>query len=152
MAKDNQSHHYQKFQNNKADWAVGYWFRVCPWAQGLGLKASDFESHPQADNIVTLLLIRQSLWDAMTTREQACWGGYWGIVYRKHFPLNKKFWNKFTRITQAIDNRQHNQQQVRQRIQQLKNKDHNSEAKGSDLSQGTYTKGNNRGAVKKLIA
>ena len=120
MTKDNHSHHYQKFENNKADWAVGYWFHLCPWAHGLGLKATDFESHPQADDIVTLLRIRQSLWDAMTSREQSCWGAYWGIVYKQHYPLNKKFWNKFTSITKQIDNRQHKQKQTRQKIVNLR--------------------------------
>ena len=118
----------------------------------LGLTAKTFESHPCADDIVTLLQIRQNLWHQMTHKEQACWGGYWGIVFNKHFPLNKKFWNKFTRITQSIDARQQHITQARQQIRNLKNKDHNSEAKGSDLSRGTYTNGNNRGAVKKLVA
>ena len=152
MTKDNQSHYYQKFETNKANWSVDFWLKLCPWSYGLGLKASDFESHPQADNIVTLLLIRQSLWDAMTRREQACWGAYWGIVYKQHYPLNKKFWNKFTGITQSIDNRQQKLEQTRQYIRTLKNKDHDNEAKGSDLSQRTYTKGNNRGAAEKLVA
>lgn len=149
---DVQSHFYQEFETNKANWAVAYWFELRPWMHALGIKATDFENHPCADDLVSLLRIRQSLWDQMTHREQACWGGYWGIVYRKHYPLNKKFWNKFTRITQAIDNRQQNLQQLQQRIRNLKNKDHNNEAKGSDLSQRTYTKGNNRGALEKLVA
>lgn len=149
---DVQSHFYQEFETNKANWAVAYWFELRPWMHALGIKATDFENHPCADDLVSLLRIRQSLWDLMTHREQACWGGYWGIVYRKHYPLNKKFWNKFTRITQAIDNRQQQLQQARQQIRTLKNKDHNSEAKGSDLSQRTYTNGNNRGAVERLLA
>ena len=150
--RDHQSDYYQKFESNKADWSVESWLKIHPWMGSLGLTAHALESHPCADDIVTLLRIRQNLWHQMTHKEQACWGGYWGIVFARHFPLNKKFWNKFTRITQAIDTRQQHITQARQQIRNLKNKDHNSEAKGSDLSRGTYTNGNNRGAVKKLVA
>ena len=141
MQKDTQSHFYQEFETNKANWSVDFWLNQTPWMQALGVRAVDFETHPWADDVVSLLRIRQSLWHLMNQREQACWGAYWGIVYRKKYPLNKKFWNKFTQITQAIDNRQHHQQQLRQRIKELKNKDHNSEAKGSDLSRNLYLQG-----------
>ena len=149
---DAQSHFYQEFETNKANWSVDYWISLKPWMHSLGVKSVDFESHPCADDMITLILIRRDLWARMNQREQACWGAYWGIVYRKHYPLNKNFWKKFTKITQAIDNRQQKLEQTRQYIRTLKNKDHNSEAKGSDLSQRTYTKGNNRGAAERLLA
>jgi hypothetical protein len=150
--QDFTSHFYQQFETNKANWAVETWFDQHPWMRKLGLRAVDLETHPRADDIVTLLMIRQSFWHLMNHREQACWGGYWGIVHQKKFVLNRKFWNRFNTITHAIDHRQQNQNRARQQIRTLKNKDHNSEAKGSDLSQGTYTKGNNRGAAEKLLA
>jgi len=150
--RDAQSHFYQEFETNKANWSLDFWISLKPWMRDLGVSASDFESHPRADDMTTLLCVRQSLWDCMNRREQACWGAYWGLVYRQHYPLNKKFWNKFTRITQSIDLRQQRQEQNRQLLRNFKNKDHNSEAKGSDLSQRTYTNGNNRGAVERLLA
>jgi hypothetical protein len=49
----------------------------------------------------------------MTQSEQAVWGAYWGLVFVKKFPLNKKFWKKFTGISKSIDYRQ---QKLKQRI------------------------------------
>lgn len=128
MSKDHQSHFRYQFESNKADWAVEYWLREH------GVKARDLERHPCADDMVTLLNIRQDLWHWMTQPERNTWGAYWGLVFRKRYPLNRKFWRKFEGIAQSIDHRQQRQAQQRQLIQQsrtLKNMDHDNEAKGS---------------------
>jgi len=138
---------YHQFESNKQDWAVDYWLRKH------GVKSRDLDSHPQIDDVITLLNIRESLWDRMNHREQATWGGYWSIVYKKHFPLNQKFWRKFETIANNIDQRQIRQQQQRQQLKQfrtLKNTDHNKDAKGSNLAQMLTDKSNNRGAAMSL--
>ena len=124
--------YYHQFESNKQDWRIEAWLREH------GVSARDLETHPFADDMVTLLNIRQELWYLMTQSERNVWGAYWGLVFVKQYPLNKKFWNKFTGITKSIDQRQQKQQLQKSIIKQLrtrKNKDHNSEAKGSDSSE-----------------
>ena len=99
--------HYHQYQSNKQDWRIEAWLREH------GVSARDLETHPLADDMVTLLNIRQELWHLMTQSEQAVWGAYWGLVFVKKFPLNKKFWKKFTGISKSIDYRQ---QKLKQRI------------------------------------
>lgn len=142
---DIQSSFYHQFESNKQDWAIDYWLRHH------GVKSSDFDNHPCIDDMITLLNIRSALWDCMTQCERNTWGAYWGIVFRKQHPLNRKFWRKFQIIATNIDQRQIKQQQQRQLIRTLKNKDHNNDGKGSDLSQMLTDKGNNRGAAMSLL-
>lgn len=109
--QDHQSHFYHESQSRKQDWAIEAWLREH------GVRASDLENHPCADDMVTLLNIRQAFWHLMTTPEQNTWGAYWGLVFVKRFPLNKKFWKKITGITRAIDYRQQKlsqQQKIKQ--------------------------------------
>lgn len=98
---------YHQYQSNKQDWRIEAWLREH------GVSARDLETHPLADDMVTLLNIRQELWHAMTQSEQNTWGAYWGLVFIKKFPLNKKFWKKFTGIAKSIDYRQ---QKLKQRL------------------------------------
>lgn len=140
--------YYHQFETNKSHWAVDYWLRRH------GVTSRDLDTHPQINDMIVLLNIRESLWDLMSQSERNCWGAYWGLVYVKKYPLTRKFWNKFQNIANQIDIRQHKkqirQQQVRQHLRTLKNKDHDNEAKGSDLAQKLADKSNNRGAAMSL--
>jgi hypothetical protein len=98
---------YHQFTSNKQDWKIEYWLREH------GVKARDLESHVCADDMVILLNIRNEFWHQMTQSEQNTWGAYWGLVFVKKYPLNKKFWKKFTGIARSID---HRQQKLKQRI------------------------------------
>ena len=113
--------YYHQFESNKQDWIIEYWLRA------LKVKANDLERHPCVDDMITLILIRHELWSRMNASEQGVWAAYWGIVYRKKRKLNQKFWNKFNKITQTIDNRQ----QLIHRLRAKENMDHDNEAKGS---------------------
>jgi len=139
---------YYQFETNKAHWAADKWLRK------RGITSCDLDNHPQIDDVITLLNIRESLWDRMNISEQATWGAYWNIVYNNKLPLNKKFWNKFEKITINIDQRQVRQQVQRQIIQRrrtLENTDHDNEAKGSNLAQMLTDKSDNRGATMNLL-
>ena len=97
---------YNSNQLRKQEWAIG------PWLRKKGMKVADLDTHPQIDNLIALITIRDELWSAMTHREQCSWGKYWDLVYQYRYPLTNKFWNKFQRIAQNIDNRQHTRQQI----------------------------------------
>jgi len=119
---------YHEFESNKQDWSIEFWLREH------GVRSHDLTNHPRIDDMVSLLQIRNELWDRMTQSERNTWGAYWGLVFRKQYPLNQKFWKKITGIGKAIDKRQEklNRQQLQiKHIRTLKNMDHNSVAKGS---------------------
>ena len=97
---------YNSNQLRKQTWAIG------PWLRKKGMKVADLDTHPQIDNLITLITIREQLWSAMTHREQCSWGKYWDLVYQYRYPLTNKFWNKFNTIAKNIDNRQKTRQQI----------------------------------------
>lgn len=97
---------YNDRQLRKQAWEIG------PWLRKKGMKTSDLDTHPQIDNLIALITIREELWSSMTHREQCCWGKYWDLVYQYRYPLTNKFWNKFKRIATNIDNRQQTRQQI----------------------------------------
>lgn len=146
---------YHQFETNKSHWSVDYWLSIAPLLRDLKIKSKDLDTHPRIDDVMTLLQIRHELWHRMNNSEQATWGAYWGIVFKKKFVLNKKFWNKFEKITTNIDQREYRQQQQREIVRQLKrtleNTDHNKDAKGSNLAQTLTDKSNNRGATMNLL-
>ncbi len=140
--RDAQSHFYHEFETNKQNWSIDFWLREH------GVKSRDLESHPRIDDMIVLLQLRNELWDRMTQPERNTWGAYWGLVFQKQYPLNQKFWKKFTGITRSIDHRQQRQQQARQRIRTLKDMDHNSEAKGSCPPESNLHENGNNGSAR----
>jgi len=146
--------YYHEFETNKAFWSQDCWMSIHPNLRGLKVPSAVMEKHPLVENIYTLLNLRIELWHRMNNSEQATWAAYWNLVFYKKRPLNEKFWNKFQRITNNIDQREARQQHIRQQINQMmniQNKDHNNEAKGSDLAQKLTDKSNNRGAAMNLL-
>jgi hypothetical protein len=112
---------YHDRQANKQEWNVGKWLR------SKGINLDDLDGHQQISDVITLINIRDDLWHRMNPNEQATWGAYWNIVYKKGFPLTKKFWKKMETIVQRIDNREqlkaHKQAQFRQYYRTLQNLD-----------------------------
>jgi hypothetical protein len=128
------------YDENRQDW------RIDLWMAKHGVTASDFDEHPQIDDVIKMINIRDYLWHRMNKSEQASWGAYWNVVFYKKRRLNNKFWNKMDLIAQNIDAREQLHAYARQKLnyekqrlqsrlkQNPKNKDHNEEAKGSNLS------------------
>jgi hypothetical protein len=106
-SRDYRNPTYQARQAQRQEWNVGQWL------QQHGVRLRDLDNHTQIDDVITLLRIRDELWSRMTASEQARWGAYWDIVYRKGYPLTKKFWKKFEQVVQSIDHRDHLIQQQR---------------------------------------
>lgn len=99
-----------EFNLQRQEWNVGLWLRT------KGINLDDLEGHTQINDVITLINLRDDLWHRMNLSEQATWGAYWNIVYKKGYPLNKKFWKKFDKIVMAIDSREHIMEQQRQII------------------------------------
>lgn len=91
---------YHDRQANRQEWNVGKWLR------SKGINLDDLEGHQQISDVIMLINIRDDLWNRMSPNEQATWGAYWNIVYKKGFPLTKKFWKKFENIAKVIDTRE----------------------------------------------
>lgn len=135
MAYDNS----RTYSENQQDWRIASAFSKYK------VTARVLETHPCIDDVVKLININDYLFERMNGSERATWGAYWNIVFYKKKKLKDKAWNKFESISHAIDereqqNRDHLNQirSIRDKLQQLeqnpKNKDHNEETKGSDLS------------------
>lgn len=95
------SNNSNEFNLQRQEWNVGLWLRT------KGLNLDDLDNHDQINDIITLINLRDDLWNRMNLSEQATWGAYWNLVYKHKYPLNKKFWKKFEKIVMAIDSREH---------------------------------------------
>ena len=64
-----------------------------------GFKAEDLGSHPCADDLVLMTILKDELSQHMTDTDH-CWlNGIWGMVYIKHFPLKNKHRERIQDIT-----------------------------------------------------
>jgi hypothetical protein len=97
-------------------WNIAKWLS----SRGRQITAYQLDRHPQIDDIIELLNIREGLWDLMDKREQGVWAAYWNIVYNKKKPLSQKFWQKFNSIADNIQQRQLKQSAIRQLIQSIR--------------------------------
>ena len=154
MKIDLYNNHEVFIAESRQDWDVSKWLRT------KGINLDDLGDHQQISDVITLIHIRDNFWHRMNSHEQAVWGGYWSIVYKKSFPLNKKFWNKFDNIVKAIDQRETIMAQQRHRVQQLRkqtqnpynNTDHDNEAKGSVPAPSKLHEKGTTGVMKSLSA
>ena len=154
MKIDLYNNHDVFIDETKQDWNVSKWLRK------KGIDLDDLGGHQQISDVITLIHIRDNFWHRMNSYEQAVWGGYWSIVYKQEFPLNKKFWNKFDNIVKAIDQRELIMAQQRLRVQQLRkqiqnpynNTDHDNDAKGSVPAPSKLHEKGTTGVMKSLSA
>lgn len=114
MRIDLYNNHEVFIKEQQQDWSVSKWLR------GRGIKIQDLRQHPQIADVITIIRICDDLWHRMNSYEQAVLGRYWNTVYNKHYPVNKKFWNKIEQIVKAIDSRENIMAQQRQRIKALR--------------------------------
>lgn len=87
-----------------------------------GFKAEDLGSHPCADDLVLLTVLKDEL-GTYISNEDHCWlNGIWGMVYKKHFTLKNKHRQKLEEITKNAIRQETRQQQQLAKIKQLKAK------------------------------
>lgn len=90
------------------------------WCKSKGISAKDLEIHPQADDVVLLVNIREAAWHMYNSKEQGVWSAYWGWVYSKKFPLKKKHLKKLQAVTEAALQRHKLKQQAGEKIRQMR--------------------------------
>lgn len=87
-----------------------------------GFKAEDLGSHPCADDLVLLTVLKDEL-GTYISNEDHCWlNGIWGMVYKKHFTLKNKHRQKLEEITKNAIRQETRQKQQLAKIKQLKAK------------------------------
>ena len=99
-------------QNLEAEQLVGYWAK-----RFAGISAKDLTNHPQIDDVIMLLKIRDHLGTHFNNKESGMWGFCWSYTYHKRCHLKKKHLKKLETLVSGIIRRQNKQQQARQRIQ-----------------------------------
>jgi hypothetical protein len=94
MATNNQELvELQTAQHLEQEQLVGY------WVARHGLRARDLTRHPQIDDVILLIKIRDCQWQYFNKSEQALWGAIWNLTYHNQRPINKK---NITKLEQAI--------------------------------------------------
>jgi hypothetical protein len=134
MKIDLYNNHEQYIKEQRQDWNIGRWLR------SHGVTVKDLDTHRQISDVVLLINIRQSLWTWMTAGEQASWGAYWNVVYRKQKPLKPKALKKFEQITESVRQRQIKIQIIKQIGSAKQNIGHDNKAKGPCLPPVTDAK------------
>ena len=86
------------------------------WCRSKGISAKDLENHPQADDLVLLINIREATWHMLNSQEQGVWAAYWGWVYTKGYSLKNKHINKLESVTYQALTRYNQIQQARKKI------------------------------------
>jgi hypothetical protein len=88
------------------------------WCWRRGFKAEDLGSHSCADDLVLLIKLKDELGQYISNDDH-CWlNGIWGMVYKRHFPLKNKHYQKIADITKQAINKETRHRYQQQRIQQ----------------------------------
>jgi hypothetical protein len=83
-----------------------------------GFKAEDLGSHPCADDLVLLTVLKDEL-GTYISNEDHCWlNGIWGMVYQKRFPLKNKHRERIENITTNAIRQETRQKQQLDKIKQ----------------------------------
>ena len=85
-----------------------------------GFKAEDLGSHPCADDLVLLTVLKDELGKYISDSDH-CWlNGIWGMVYKKHFPLKNKHRQRLENITNNAIQTETRQAQQMAKIKQYR--------------------------------
>ena len=90
------------------------------WCRTKGIHSRDLTDHPQVNDLVLLITIRDNLWQDMSATEQGVWSAYWGWTYTKAHSLKSKHLAKLENITKSVIFRQSQKQLAREKIRQLR--------------------------------
>ena len=115
--KDYQSHYYHQQQQQRQDWAIDR------WCERKGITRWDLVNHPCFSDI-TLLLSVQSEFEPEYKSNKTLYATYnalWSGVYSRKRRLNAKGLRRLETIVNTSQEIRQHQNQLRQRIQQLRN-------------------------------
>jgi len=94
---------------------VGYWTKKFS-----RISRKDLSEHPQIDDIIFLLKIRDNLGKHFNNKESGMWGFCWSYTYHKKMRLKGKHLKKLETLVTGINTRLEKQNIARQKIQALR--------------------------------
>jgi hypothetical protein len=83
------------------------------WCRTKGIHNKDLESHPQADDVVLLIVFREEYFTKLTYTEQAQFNGIWRRVYTLKLSLLTKHLRQLEKIINDITYRQNKMAKIR---------------------------------------
>lgn len=90
------------------------------WCRSKGISSDDLTRHPQIDDIILLLRIKDEFGAEFTKSEQAIWGQKWGWCYNRKFALKNKYRLKLEQLCLTILARRQAKQKAINKIKQLR--------------------------------
>jgi hypothetical protein len=98
-------------RNLEQEQLVGYWAK-----KFAGITRKDLTDHPQIDDVIMLLKIRDELGKHFNNKESGMWGFCWSWTYHHRCSLKKKHLKKLETIIIGITKRLEQKALYRQRI------------------------------------
>jgi hypothetical protein len=99
-------------RNLEQEQLVGYWAK-----KFAGISRKDLTDHPQIDDVIMLLKIRDHLGKHFNNKESGMWGFCWSYTYNKRCHLKGKHLKKLETLVTGITKRLEQKALARQRIQ-----------------------------------
>jgi len=91
------------------------------WVSKWGISNWDLTNHPQIDDVIILIKIRQTQWHKFDSAERGYWSYVWDWCYKKQFALKNKHLDKISNI---IHNSEYRHNKVKAKLQASKTTQH----------------------------
>ena len=92
------------------------------WVRTKGLKIRDITNHPQIDDAILLVKIRDEYWQFFNAGNKGLWAALWDKVYHLQFNLKAKHLKKLEQLVITATSRQLELENKRQLIKAQRNK------------------------------
>jgi len=91
------------------------------WVKTKGLKIRDITSHPQIDDAILLVKIRDEYWSFFNANNKGLWAALWNKVYHLQFNLKAKHLKQLEQLVITATSRQLELEHKRQLIKAKRN-------------------------------
>jgi hypothetical protein len=92
------------------------------WVRTKGLKIRDITNHPQIDDAILLVKIRDEYWSFFNSNNKGLWAALWNKVYHLQFNLKAKHLKQLEQLVITATSRQQTLEKQRQLIKASRNK------------------------------
>jgi len=92
------------------------------WVKTKGLKIRDITNHPQIDDAILLVTIRDEYWSFFNASNKGLWAALWNKVYHLQFKLKNKHLKQLEQLVITGTSRQQELNQTRQLIKANRNR------------------------------
>ena len=86
------------------------------WVRTKGLKIRDITNHPQIDDAILLVKIRDEYWSFFNSNNKGLWAALWNKVYHLQFNLKAKHLKQLEQLVITATSRQQTLEKQRQLI------------------------------------